>query len=59
MLWVLIRSASPEVPRQGASNEYPQHIFFREIRKILCGYPLLSAAMYEDILEVYRSRYIP
>ena len=31
MLRVLIRSASP---RRGASNEYPQHIFYWEIRKI-------------------------
>ena len=41
MLWVLI-----EVPLRGTSNEYPQHMFFcREIRKILCEYSLLSAAM--------------
>ena len=37
---------SLEAPRRGASNEYPQHMFFREIRKILCGYPLLSEAMF-------------
>ena len=29
----------------GTSNEYPQHMFCGEIRKILCGYPLLSVAM--------------
>ena len=32
-------------PRRGASDEYPQHCFRREIRKILRGYPLLSVAM--------------
>ena len=34
-----------EVPQGGSSIEYPQHMFFGEIRKILCGYPLLSVAM--------------
>ena len=29
MLWVLIRSASVR-PLRGASNEYPQHMFFIE-----------------------------
>ena len=37
---------SLEAPRQGASNEYHNICFCREIRKILCGYPLLSVAMY-------------
>ena len=30
---------SLEVPHWGISNEYPQHMFHGEIRKILCGYP--------------------
>ena len=33
---------------RGASNEYPQHMFCGEIRKILCGYPLLSVAVYNN-----------
>ena len=36
---------SLEAARRAASNEYPQHIFYRKVRKILCGYPLLSVAM--------------
>ena len=36
---------SLEAPRRGASNEYPQHMFSSSLRKILCGYPLLSVAM--------------
>ena len=36
---------SLEAPRRGASNEYHNICFRREIRKILCGYPLLSVAM--------------
>ena len=38
MLWVLIRSASA-----------PTTCFRQEIRKILCGYPLLSVAMQDDV----------
>ena len=30
---------------RGASNEYHNICFRGEIRKILCGYPLLSVAM--------------
>ena len=30
---------SLEVPHRGTSNEYPQHSFHGEIRKILSGYP--------------------
>ena len=30
---------------QGASNEYHNICFRREIRKIICGYPLLSVAL--------------
>ena len=44
MLWVLIRSTSPH---RGASNEYHNICFPREIRKIICGYPLLSVAMFK------------
>ena len=41
MLWVLIRSASPniccgyslEVPHRGTSNEYPQHMFSSRNKK--------------------------
>ena len=40
MLWY-----SLEVPHRGTSNEYPQHMFHGELRKILCGNPLLSGAM--------------
>ena len=40
MLWY-----SLEAPRRGASNEYHNVSFRQEIRKILCGYPLLSVAM--------------
>ena len=36
---------SLEVPQRGTSNEYPQHMISGEIRKIFCGYPLLSVAM--------------
>ena len=36
---------SLEAPRRGASNEYHNVCFHGEIRKILCGYPLLSVAM--------------
>ena len=43
MLWVLIRSASAF--STNASNEYHNICFRGEIRKILCGYPLLSVAM--------------
>ena len=43
MLWVLIRRL--EAPRRGTSNEYHNICFRGEIRKILCGYPLLSVAM--------------
>ena len=41
MLWY-----SLEAPRRGVSNEY-HNIFFsyRNNKKILCGYPLLSRAM--------------
>ena len=37
---------SLEAPRRGASNEYHNICFRREIRKILCGYPILSVAMF-------------
>ena len=40
---------SLEAPRWGASNEYHNICFHWEIRKILCGYPLLSVAMYLDL----------
>ena len=36
---------SLEAPHRGASNEYHNICFHGEIRKILCGYPLLSVAM--------------
>ena len=42
------RGTSNEYPQRGASNEYPQHMFRPEIRKILCGYPLLSVAMSQN-----------
>ena len=43
---------SLEVPQWDASNEYHNICFRREIRKILCGYPLLSVAMIlESILQ--------
>ena len=41
---------SLEVPHRGASNEYHNICFRREIRKI-CGYPLFSVAM-EDANHV-------
>ena len=37
---------SLEAPRRGTSNEYHNICFRQEIRKILCGYPLLSVAMW-------------
>ena len=42
---------SLEAPRRGTSNVYPQHMFPGEIRKILCGYPLLSVDMYLVLLQ--------
>ena len=36
---------SLEVPRRGASNEYPQHMLSSRNKKKICGYPLLSVAM--------------
>ena len=43
---------SLEVLQWDASNEYHNICFRREIRKILCGYPLLSVAMIlESILQ--------
>ena len=42
---------SLEVPRWGTSNEYHNICFHYEIRKILCGYPLLSVVM--SILILY------
>ena len=36
---------SLEAPRQGVSNEYPQHMFSCTNKKILIWVPLLSAAM--------------
>ena len=39
---------SLEEPQQGASNEYHNICFPGEIRKILCGYPLLSVAMIHE-----------
>ena len=39
-----------EAPQWGASNEYPQHIFCWEIRKIFTWYPLLSVAMTNIII---------
>ena len=38
---------SSEALHRGTSNEYPR--FRGEIRKILCGYPLLSVAMFSDV----------
>ena len=45
---------SLEAPRRGASNVYPQHMFFYgEIRKILSGHPsYLSGAMNKYLEEV-------
>ena len=43
---------SLEVPQRGTSNEYPQHIFCGEIRKIFCGYPLLSWAMSNEPVQM-------
>ena len=40
MLWY-----SLEEPQQDTYTEYQQHMLFGEIRKILCGYLLLSEAM--------------
>ena len=40
---------SLEVPHKGAFNEYSQHSFYGEIRKIIDGYPLLSVAVDIDI----------
>ena len=43
MFWVLIRIASPS-----DSNEYPQHMFYREIKKVFLNYllPSLSVLLY-------------
>ena len=45
---------SLEAPWQGASNEYHNICFCGGVRKIFCGYPLLSGAMYSthSYLEV-------
>ena len=40
MLW-----DSLETPLQGVFNEYPQHMFCGDIRKMLCKYHLLSGTM--------------
>ena len=40
MLW-----CSLEAPHQGASNEYPQHMFSWRNKKICTGYPPLSGPM--------------
>ena len=40
MLWY-----SLEVSRQGAANEYPQHVIAEKQEKYFCGYPLLSGAL--------------
>ena len=40
MLWY-----SLEAPHRGASNGYPQHSFFGEIRKIICEYPFLTGVL--------------
>ena len=37
MLWYLV-----EVPQQGTSDVYPQHMLSEEIRKISSGYPVLA-----------------
>ena len=43
MLCVLIRNASHgyslEVPHRGATNEYQQHVFYKEIKKIYLETP--------------------
>ena len=44
---------SLEVPQQGASNEFPQHMFYWEIKKLLCGYPLLSVIMLKYIFFIW------
>ena len=52
MLLVHIRSASPEAPRQGATNEYPQHMFLWRNKKNINNFQLkkstLSGAIRED-----------
>ena len=44
---------SLEAPFQGASNEYNNICFCGEIRKILCGLPLLSGAM-QGVCEIMK-----
>ena len=48
---------SLEAPRRGASNEYHNICFRGEIRKIICGYPLLSVAMDSPAIKhrIYRT----
>ena len=43
---------SLEVPQQGTSNEYRQHMFSSRNKKILYGYPLLSVAMSIHCIEL-------
>ena len=44
MLWY-----SLEVPQQGASNEYPEHMFSSRNKKNIMWIPVLSVAMTEMI----------
>ena len=46
---------SLEVPQRGASNEYHNICFHAEIRKLLCGYTLLSVAMESRYIFSYFS----
>ena len=66
MLWVLIRSASLrcfwyslEVPRRGASNEYPQHMFSLRNKKIINTFWRKKVPYQElcDIQQNLKSRY--
>ena len=46
MLWVLIGSASAlEAPRQGASNEYPQHMLLWRNKKDISMFQLKKSAL--------------
>ena len=54
MLSVLIRSALGTY--QGASNEYPQHMFSRRNRKLFTLLPLFFGAMKETVKTVITTR---
>ena len=43
---------SSEAPRQGASDEYPQHMFSRRNKKNISLIPLLSGAMISEVFNL-------